>query len=73
MRKEECVMLTALDFFRHLHRFPELSNQETETSAYIFARLEEMGYQPQRFGKTGVVADLITDPTLPWVLLRALP
>lgn len=64
-------MLTALDFYRHLHRFPELSNHETETSAYIVARLEAMGYKPHRYGETGVVADLITDPALPWVLLRA--
>ncbi len=64
-------MLTAVEHYRYLHRFPELSQQEEKTSAYIFDALEKAGYQPQRLGKTGVIADLVTDPALPWVLLRA--
>ncbi len=32
---------------RHLHRHPELSFQEKETSAFVAARLREMGYEPQ--------------------------
>ena len=64
-------MLAAVDFYRHLHQYPELSNEEVQTSAYIEKMLTEMGYTPQRYGENGVVADLVTDPAQSWILLRA--
>lgn len=64
-------MQNAITYYRYLHRFPELSNQETETCTYLLEQLEKMGYTPKRRGKNGVTADLITDPALPWILLRA--
>src|SRR5687768_13627209 len=41
---------------RHLHAHPELSFQEHETSAFIKARLDEMGIPWQAMAGTGVVA-----------------
>lgn len=41
---------------RHLHAHPELSFQEHETSAFIKARLHEMGISWQPMAGTGVVA-----------------
>ncbi len=41
---------------RHLHAHPELSFQEYETSAFIKARLDEMGISWQAMAGTGVVA-----------------
>ena len=31
----------------------------------------EMHYHPKRIGRAGVIADLVADPQLPWILLRA--
>lgn len=63
----DCVF----SYYHDLHKIPEISGQEYETVQYIFYSLEEMGYTPQRIGKTGVFADLITDPAGTWILLRA--
>ena len=58
--------------FRHeLHRFPELSNQEFETTARLRARLES--YQIRVLDlplKTGLVAE-VGDPQGPLVILRS--
>jgi amidohydrolase len=40
---------------QHLHQHPELSFQEHETSAYVFAKLQEFGLRPQRMTETGIV------------------
>ncbi len=58
-------------YFEALHQIPELSEQEVQTSSYIFKALEDMGYTPKRIGATGVYADLICDESLPWLLFRA--
>lgn len=58
-------------YYRDLHRHPELSGQEQETAQYIFDTLTAWGYAPVRMGKTGVTADLVSDPEAPWLLLRA--
>lgn len=41
---------------RHLHKYPELSFQEFETSAYVEKKLNEWGIENKRVGKTGIVA-----------------
>ena len=46
---------------RHLHAHPELSFQETETSAFVKARLDEMGIQWQPMANTGIVALIAGD------------
>lgn len=59
------------DYYRHLHQIPEISGCEQETAEYIYNSLCDMGYSPNRIGKTGVYADLTADKSLPWILLRA--
>lgn len=41
---------------RHLHANPELSFHETQTSAFVAAKLEELGLQYQRMADNGLVA-----------------
>ncbi|MEK3877212.1 amidohydrolase [Paenibacillus sp. FSL M7-0420] len=57
---------------RHLHRHPELSYQEKETSAYVGARLTELGIEVRRsaagYGLTGTLKGRETGRT---VVLRA--
>lgn len=64
-------METAQDLYRKLHRWPEPSGEESATAALIYDTLSGVGYSPVRIGKTGVYADLVSDPALPWLLLRA--
>lgn len=79
MNREEILRLAAdvtpkvTEWRRHLHRFPELSFQEMETSAFVEAKLKEMGYQPQTRvgGSFGVVARLEGDKPGPTIALRA--
>ena len=59
---------------RHLHRHPELSQQEFGTMAFVADRLRDMGLQPQTgIGKTGVMAMIRggIDPDGYCVALRA--
>lgn len=46
-------------WYRHLHQHPEPSFEEYETTNYIIAELEAMGYTTlRRVSKTGVVVDI---------------
>ena len=53
--------MSALEFYKHLHQIPELSEKEFETSKYIFNKLKAFGYSPKIVGDTGVYADLTYD------------
>lgn len=57
--------------YRELHRFPEISGTEKKTPQYIANELSKMHYNPQRIGNAGIMADLVMDPQLPWLLFRA--
>lgn len=57
--------------YRQLHTIPEVSGEETATAEYIACALHEAGYAPCRIGRTGVYADLVVDPALPYIMLRA--
>lgn len=46
---------------RWLHRHPELSMKERQTSAYIARYLEKCGLEVQRTGEVGVIATLLAD------------
>lgn len=46
---------------RWLHRHPELSMEERQTSAYIARYLEKCGLEVRRTGEVGVIADLLAD------------
>ncbi|MCL6424267.1 amidohydrolase [Brachybacterium sp. JHP9] len=66
-RREE---LTAVR--RHLHRHPELSHAEFETTDYVVAQLESLGLQPVRMPRTGAICDIPgSDPALAPIALRA--
>ena len=57
---------------RHLHQNPELSNRETETARYIAERLKSFGLTPQMgIARNGVVAVLQGGRPGPVVALRA--
>jgi len=57
---------------RHFHRYPELSNRETDTAAYVARELQSMGLDVQTgVAHTGVVAVLRGDLPGPVVALRA--
>lgn len=57
---------------RHLHQFPELSNREYNTAAYIASRLQSLGLEIKTgVAKTGVVAILKGGKPGPVVALRA--
>ena len=57
--------------YRDLHEHPELSFEETETSAKLAARARAMGFDvTQGVGKTGVVA-VMKNGEGPTVLIRA--
>ena len=56
---------------RHIHMYPELSEQEYETSKFIKKCLEEIGLEANIVGDTGVVSTLMNDANFPTVGLRA--
>ena len=61
-----------IEWRRHIHENPELSNREYETAKYIAAHLEELGLKVQTgVAHTGVVAVLEGGKPGPVVGLRA--
>jgi amidohydrolase len=57
---------------RHFHQYPELSNRETKTAAYVADHLKALGLNVQTgVAKTGVVALLETGKPGPVIGLRA--
>ncbi len=61
-----------IEWRRHLHQNPELSNRETKTGAYIAEHLKSLGLKVQTgVAKTGVVALLETGKPGPVIALRA--
>lgn len=68
----EQLLPEMVEWRRHLHRHPELSYQEKETSAYVAARLAEFGIEVRRsgagYGLTGILKGTRPGKT---VVLRA--
>jgi amidohydrolase len=61
-----------IEWRRHFHKFPELSNRETKTGAFIVAHLKSLGIEVQYpVAKTGVVGVLKGDKPGPVIALRA--
>ncbi|MCD9016824.1 amidohydrolase [Fulvivirgaceae bacterium QH1ED-6-2] len=57
---------------RHLHQYPELSNREVKTAAYVAEHLRKLGLEVQTgIAHTGVVALLRTGKPGPVIALRA--
>ena len=61
-----------IEYRRHVHANPELSNRETETAAYVAAHLRALGMEVQTgVARTGVVGVLRGGRPGPTVALRA--
>src|SRR5260221_13839067 len=61
-----------IEWRRHFHQYPELSNRETKTAAFVAEHLKSLGLKVQTgVAKTGVVALLETGKPGPVVALRA--
>ncbi len=61
-----------IEWRRHFHQYPELSNQENKTAAYIAGHLKALGLKVQTgIAKTGVIALLETGKPGPVIALRA--
>ena len=61
-----------IEWRRHLHQHPELSNREVETSKYVVERLRSFGLEPRTgIARHGVVAVLQGGRPGPMVALRA--
>ena len=59
------------DYYRDLHKIPEVSCMEYKTSEYLINELKRIGYEPQRIGQTGLYTDLISDKNSSYIILRA--
>jgi amidohydrolase len=71
-RFTDAVEPELIEWRRHLHQHPELSNREVGTSKYVAERLRSFGLEPQTgVAKTGVVAVLKGGQPGPVVALRA--
>jgi amidohydrolase len=63
---------TVIQDRRHFHKFPELSFQEYETSAFVKSRLDAIGISWQPIANTGIVAIIKGDlPSDQVIALRA--
>src|SRR6185369_4470758 len=61
-----------IEWRRHFHQYPELSNRETKTGAFLAEYLKGLGLEVQYpVAKTGVVALLKTGKPGPVIALRA--
>jgi amidohydrolase len=61
-----------IEWRRHFHQYPELSNREEKTGAYIATQLKSMGIEVQYpVAKTGVVGLLKVSKPGPVIALRA--
>lgn len=68
----EGIEPTVIEWRHHLHQFPELSNREFKTSAYIAEKLESFGIKVQTgIAHTGVVGILEGGKPGPVIALRA--
>lgn len=70
--KARAIQTQLVEWRRHIHQNPELSNREYKTSAYIVAHLQNLGLEVQTgIAKTGVVAILRGGKPGPVIALRA--
>lgn len=72
-RAAEALREKLIETRRHLHMYPELSNREEKTAAYIAERLRELGFDEVKTGvaKHGVVGLLKGSKPGPVVAVRA--
>jgi amidohydrolase len=66
------IMPKVIEWRRHLHQYPELSNRETKTAKYIEDHLRKLGLEVKTgIAKTGVVGILKGSQPGPTIALRA--
>jgi len=71
-QKASAIQPKLVEWRRHIHQNPELSNREVKTAEYVAAHLKALGLEVQTgVGKTGVVAILRGGKPGPVVALRA--
>lgn len=64
--------LKTIEWRRHIHQHPELSNRETKTAAMVAEHLKAMGIEVKTgVAKTGVIGILNTGKPGPVIALRA--
>lgn len=70
--KAAAVLPKVIEWRRHLHQHPELSNREVQTAEYVAKHLRALGYEVQTgIAKTGVVGTLKGGKPGPVIALRA--
>ncbi len=70
--KAKQVLPKVIEWRRHFHQYPELSNREFKTMEYISAHLRSLGLEVQdKVAKTGIVAILKGAKPGPVIALRA--
>jgi amidohydrolase len=70
--KATAILPKVIEWRRHIHQYPELSNREFKTAEYIIKHLKSLGYEVQTgIAKTGVVGILKGSKPGPVVALRA--
>ncbi|OHU87794.1 MULTISPECIES: amidohydrolase [Pseudoalteromonas] len=68
----DAINQQVIEWRRHLHQYPELSNREFKTAKYIAEHLQELGLEVETgIAHTGVVAKLVGGKPGPLVALRA--
>ena len=70
--KIDVLNSTVVELRHHLHEHPELSNSEKETTKLLKTMLEEAGLKVTTYEEHyGLIAELINDPSRPFVAIRA--
>lgn len=71
-KKADAIESKVIEWRRHLHEHPELSNREFKTAEYVTAHLQSLGLEVKTgVAKTGVVGILRTGKPGPTIALRA--
>ncbi|MCH5598473.1 amidohydrolase [Niabella ginsengisoli] len=69
--KAAAIQSKLVEWRRHIHQNPELSNREFKTQQYVLAHLKKLGIETQTMAKTGVVGILKGGKPGPVIALRA--
>lgn len=69
--RAQAVQPKLVEWRRHIHQNPELSNREYQTQQYVLAHLKKLGIKADTLAKTGVVGVLKGGKPGPVIALRA--
>ena len=71
-QQAEAIEQRVIEWRRHFHQYPELSNREVKTAALVAEHLQKLGLEVQTgVAKTGVIGLLKTGKPGPVIALRA--